>query len=215
MHALPNLPPAIARQIFATLCAALPLPATDTPEARAARDEAAMAAVAALQPADASEAQLAALIVAADAHANDCLRRAVQPGQQPEDVRRCRARAASMMRQVQGGLRDLRRTQAMRTKAQARVHPAARQRAGTWSRDVVVPGPVASPGAVEPTRQTKAARYAAIYRKQGARGLAQGGWSARLDFRPRDPEFVAAQVTGTGSLLRARDRPPARRRSVK
>jgi hypothetical protein len=57
---LPNLPPAIARQIFHTLTATLPPPVTDTPEDRAARDEAAIAAVAALHPADAFEALLAA-----------------------------------------------------------------------------------------------------------------------------------------------------------
>ncbi len=51
MHALPNLPASIAREVFAALCASLPAPAADTPEARGGRDDAAMAAVAALHPA--------------------------------------------------------------------------------------------------------------------------------------------------------------------
>jgi hypothetical protein len=35
MHTLPDLPPAITREIFAALCSLLPAPATDTQEARA------------------------------------------------------------------------------------------------------------------------------------------------------------------------------------
>ena len=60
MHTLPDLPDSVAREVFATLCRTLPAPATDTPEARAVRDEVAMDAVAALHPTDALEAKLAA-----------------------------------------------------------------------------------------------------------------------------------------------------------
>ena len=59
MHSLPNLPPALARETFARLCAALPPPATDTAEARTYRDNDAMEALAVLRPADAFEARLA------------------------------------------------------------------------------------------------------------------------------------------------------------
>ncbi len=68
MHTLPNPSASVSHEIFATLCAALPAPASDTPENRVARDETAMAAVAALHPIDAFEAKLAAEIVVADAY---------------------------------------------------------------------------------------------------------------------------------------------------
>jgi hypothetical protein len=98
MHSLPDLPASIARDVFATLCAGLPPPATGTAEARAVRDEAAMAAVAALRPADAFEARLAAEIVAADAQAMDSFRLASQYCNDLAATLRCRAQAAAMMR---------------------------------------------------------------------------------------------------------------------
>ena len=132
-EALPNLPAAVARQTLRTLIAALPPPpAADTAENRAARDEAAIAAVAALHPADAFEAIFAAQIVAANAQAMECLRHAVQPGLDPAAAQRFRAQAAGMMRHMQTGLRMLRRDQAAREKAEAEMHPAAMARAGYW-----------------------------------------------------------------------------------
>src|SRR5271157_2277491 len=122
---LPHLPPAVARQTFHALISALPPPITDSPEDRAARDGEAIAAVAALHPADAFEARLAARIVAADAHAMECLRLAAQPGQDPLEARRCRAQANSMMRQSQSALHSLRTGQAKREKAEAAMHPTA------------------------------------------------------------------------------------------
>ena len=151
MQTLPNLPASVSREVFATLCASLPPPVTDTPEARAAREETAMAAVAALLPANAYEALLAAEIVAANYNAKDCLRLAVQPGQDPDDARRIRAQANAMMRQEQSGLRALQRTQATREKAEAERNPAAMQRAGYWFKDVSVPLPEPSPAQPEPS----------------------------------------------------------------
>jgi hypothetical protein len=212
MHTLPNLPPSVAREVLATLCATLPPPVADTAEARAARDETAMAAVAALHPADAFEALLAAQIVEADAHAMDCLRLAVQAGQQPEDVRRCRAQAATMMRHMQSGLRALQRTQSMREKAEATMHPAAMDRAGYWFRDASPPLPPspAQADAPQPADLTDAEQYAAVYPDRAARIRAHGGLPMRLDFGPPDPAVVDALVNGTSPILRALDhRPPA------
>ena len=56
----PALPATVSRVVFAELCARLPPPPVDTPEARAERDAVAMDAAAALHPADAFEAKLAA-----------------------------------------------------------------------------------------------------------------------------------------------------------
>ena len=61
MHPIPNVPDQLAREIYAELCRDLPPPSPDTPEARTVRDQRAMAAVAALIPENAFEAELAAL----------------------------------------------------------------------------------------------------------------------------------------------------------
>ena len=211
MQTLPNLPPSIAREVFATLCGTLPPPVTDTPEARAAREETAMAAVAALLPANAYEALLAAEIVAANYNAKDCLRLAVQPGQDPDDARRLRAQANAMMRQEQSSLRALQRIQATREKAEAERNPAAMQRAGYWCRDISVPLPEPSPAqpeAPQPADLTEAEQYAAIYPDRAAMIRAHGGLPNRVDFGPPEPDIVHALVTGTSPILQALDRSP-------
>ena len=219
MQTLPNLPPSVSREVFATLCGTRPPPVTDTPETRAAREETAMAAVAALLPANAYEALLAAEIVAANYNAKDCRRLAVQPGQDPDDARRLRAQANAMMRQEQSGLRALQRTQATREKAEAERNPAAMQRAGYWFKDVSVPLPEPSPAQPEPsssadpsasefTDLSEAEQYAAIYPERAARIRAHGGLPPRLDFGAPEPDIVNALVTGTSPILQALDRRP-------
>jgi hypothetical protein len=60
MHPIANVPDRLAYEIYAELCRDLPPPSPDTPEARTAQDERAVAA-AALIPENAFEAELAAL----------------------------------------------------------------------------------------------------------------------------------------------------------
>jgi hypothetical protein len=84
-----------------------------------------MAAVAALHPADAFEAKLAADIVAADASVMDCLRLAAQCRSDLAATLCCRAQATATMRQMRSLLRDYRVMQAEREKAEAAMHPAA------------------------------------------------------------------------------------------
>ena len=146
---LSDLPATVSREVFATLRGLLPPPVIDTPEARADREETAMAAVVALYPADAFEADLATQIVGADAHAKDSLRLAVAAGNDAAEAHRCRAQAICMMRQMQSGLRTLQRMQAMRAKAEAAMNPAAMERAGYWFRDVSVPAPAVPPQAAD------------------------------------------------------------------
>src|SRR5487761_2566592 len=96
----PDLPFDIYYQLVHTLRGALPLPVADTPEELARRDHAALAQVASLIPANADEANIGALYVAAGAHAMDCLR---QIREHPDDARRVQqltAQSASMMRQA-------------------------------------------------------------------------------------------------------------------
>lgn len=119
MHPFPTLPAALAHEIFANLCASLPPPLEDTPDSRDARDIMAMEAVAALAPADAAEAMLAVQVVAAEAHARDCLRLANDHRGDIRTAIRCRAQASAMMRQMHQSLRTLRQTQAMRPPLEA------------------------------------------------------------------------------------------------
>src|SRR4051794_15935860 len=82
-----------------------PPPVTDTQEDVARRDNAAIAQVASLLPANAGEAVLGAQFVAAHAQAMDSLRLARDPGMDAGLVLKCSAQAASMMRQAQSALR--------------------------------------------------------------------------------------------------------------
>ncbi len=71
----PSCSPGTPTTSSSTRCAPLlPPPITDTPEDLARRDNAAIAQVASLLPANADEATLAAQYVAAHAQAVDCLR---------------------------------------------------------------------------------------------------------------------------------------------
>src|ERR1700736_3113662 len=97
----------------------LPLPDEDTPEAYARRDNAAIAVVASLLPANASEALIAAQFVSTNAHANDSMRLALQNPASIEQGMKCRAQAANMVRQSHSARRLLMRVQAERRKLEA------------------------------------------------------------------------------------------------
>jgi hypothetical protein len=207
MSALSHLPAAVAREVFATLCAILPPPIPDTPEARASRDELAMAAVAALHPSDAIEARLAADIVAAEAFATDCLDLARAYRNDIAATLRCRAQAAALLREMRGLLRDYRRMQAEQENAETATNPAAMQRAGGWSRDVAVSAPEPAEPTAEFSTLTEAEQYAVIYPERARRIRAAGGLPTGHDFGPPEPEIVAAIVHGTSPILRALDVP--------
>jgi len=115
---LGHLPRDAYYHLIFTLRATLPA-STDSPEALAWRDHAAIAQVAALCPANAAEAALAAQYVAANAQAMACLLLARDPETSPEWVLRCTAQAAAMMRQSQGAFRLLANTQANRRKLES------------------------------------------------------------------------------------------------
>ena len=110
------LPREAFHQIILILRAALPPPLIDDPVDWARRDNAAMAAVASLAPANAAEGRLAAQFVAADSYAMDCLRLAQLRRCEPDVARKCAAQAASMMRESKSALRVLLRLQAARQK---------------------------------------------------------------------------------------------------
>jgi hypothetical protein len=80
-----QLPRDMYYQVIHTLCGSLPPPASASPEDRTRRDNAAIAQVACLLPANADEANLAAQYVAASAQALDSLR---QARENPSDAAR-------------------------------------------------------------------------------------------------------------------------------
>ncbi len=100
-------------------CGALPPAVNDTPEDLARRDNAAIAEVASLLPANAEEATLAAQFVAANAQAMDCLRLAREHAADLARVLQCTAQSANMMRQARAARSLLLRVQAARQKREA------------------------------------------------------------------------------------------------
>ena len=123
IYVLPNIPESLSRAICADLIGNLPLPAENTPEQRALRDERAITALAHYIPENAAEAELAADIVAAEFHAKDALRAATRFVNDLAAADRCRRQHALMMRTMHGGLRALLRVQAERHKAEDETVP--------------------------------------------------------------------------------------------
>jgi hypothetical protein len=156
-----------------------------------------MDAVVALNPDNAFEARLAVRVVSTDAHAADALRSAALAADDPGEVLRCRAQAASMMRQSDAALRSLLRLQATREKQLAAMHPAAMGRAGYWFKEVSVQAsPRPEEQTAEPVRDfaAEADMYAIMYPDRVARIRAAGGLPVKLDFGPPEPELVEAIV---------------------
>jgi hypothetical protein len=102
-----------------TLSTTLPPPPDNTPEMLHQRNEAAIAQVGALCPANAAEAALAAQYVALSAQAMACLRLAKLRATGMEMGLKCNAQAASMSRQSHSALRTLASMQAVRKKRDA------------------------------------------------------------------------------------------------
>src|SRR4051794_20246133 len=122
-------------QLIHRLRTTLP-PVSDSPEDIARRDNAAMAQVACLLPANADEADLAAQYVAANAYAMDCLRLATE--HRTTDLQKtlqCGAQATTAMRQARGYRSLLMRVQAERRKLEADGAAAER---GAWTEHCAV-----------------------------------------------------------------------------
>jgi len=151
-------------EYHAELGASLPPPVLDQPEYRDRRHTTAVEAFNALRPGDAYEARLAVQIVLSGAHAADSLREA---GLYREDFAkrtRCRAQAASMMREERAAKRMLAQEQKVRLateavagapKAQPAIAPAPPPQAEPQAPPPVqaaAPPPAPVPPAVAPPR---------------------------------------------------------------
>lgn len=116
---MPALSATARHEYYTELGNALPPPTTDTPEYRQRRLTTAVEAFQALGPGDAYEASLAVRIVLTGAHAVETLREA---GIYREDFAkrtRCRAQAASMMREERAAKRVLAHEQKLRLATEA------------------------------------------------------------------------------------------------
>jgi hypothetical protein len=218
-----QLPRDVYHQVIHTLRAALP-PVTDAPQDLVHRDNAAIAIVASLLPANADETNLAAQYAAASAHAIECLRQAQEHRGNLTNFLKCEARADSMQRQARGFRTLLLRVQAERRKRE--TDNAATDRAA-WTEYCAIglmadalgraplaamaePAPAPTPvreaePAPEPQADiaAEADYYAVVYPQRAARIRALGGLPAKLDFGPPSPELVHAIVTGTSPVLQA------------
>jgi hypothetical protein len=114
-----QLPRDMFYQVIHTCCGSLPAPVTNSPEDRVRRDNAAMARIACMLPANADEANIAAQCVAADAQALECLRLTREYASDEQLVLKFTAQSASMMRQSRAGRSLLMRVQALREKREA------------------------------------------------------------------------------------------------
>jgi hypothetical protein len=191
----------VCHRLIHTLRTAVP-PVSDTPEDHARRDNAAIAHVACLHPANADEADLAALCIAAGVQAMDCLRLARQYHGDPAFILKCTAQAASMLRQARAMRSLLQRVQAERRKRTTAPTQREAPRTAAAAPAPAEPGPAASAADVA----AAADRYARSHRKRAALIRALGRLPDKLDFGPLSPELVAAIVTGTSPVLRSLDR---------
>ena len=214
-------------QLVHTLCASLPPPVTDTPEDLARRDNAAIAQVASLLPANADEANLAVQYVATSAQSMLCLQLAREYATADHAYfLKFSALAVGMMRQARSARSLLLRVQAARQKREADNAGADK---AAWTEHCAIglmtdalgrtPPPATAepppPQAALPTEEAEpqsgpaaeADQYALIYPRRAALIRSLGGLPASCDFGPPSPDLVHAIVTGTSPTLRALDSP--------
>lgn len=235
----PGLDPGLALRISAdaywhlvhTLRLTLPPPkAGDSAEAIARRDHAAIAQVAALAPANAAEAELAAQFVAASEQWKDCLRLAQDSATPPERAAKCRTHGAMMMRQANNAMRLLMRLKQERRKLEA--DNAAADRAA-WNEHCALalmaealaavqckpepaakpePAPATQPAAAEPDAVLIAAaeRYAATYPERAASIRRTGRLPNDVRFfDPPEAALARMLIAGRTPALAALDAKPA------
>ena len=222
----PGLPPDpthqfprdLDHQVVHALRDALPSPVTDSPEDRIRRDNAIIATVASLRPANTAEVILASQFVAANAQALDCLRLArLNPTDAPH-VLKCTAQSASMMRQSRGALGQLLRLQAAREKHKPdssthNMADAIEQAATRLIADALGCAPSASQPVPEAKSRNlaKAEEYALANPSSAALIRSLGRLPKKFDDGTTSSELVHEIVNGDSPILQALvKRPPHR-----
>ena len=197
-----------------TLSTSLPPPRDASPEALHRRNESAIAQVAALCPANAAEATLAAQYVAANAQAMECLRLTNHLDTDMVMALKCSAQAASMMRQSQAALRTLLRTQAAREKRDADPINAG---TAAWTEHMAAASMTEAltsskrePAPPEPEPDAPdVALYETIYPERAALIRRHGGVPADVTFGPPDEDTVRALITTRSPIVKTLDRQAA------
>ena len=209
-----QLPRAMFYQLVHTLRRTLAPPVTDSPEDLIRRDSAAIAQVAALLPANADEADLAAKYVAAGSRAMECFRLAHKYHGSADLMLKFTAQAASMLRESRAARTMLMRVQAERQKRAS--DGAANEAAAATERtalELMARALADAPRTAEPAGEMRdvaaeADAYALLHRKRAALIRSLGRLPDRLDFGPLSPELVRQIVTGTSEVLRSLDAKP-------
>jgi len=218
-----QLPRDLYYHLIHTLRASLPPSPINTPEDEARRDNAAIARVTSMLPANAHEATLAAQFVAADAQAHDCMRLARKYPADETLILQCTAQSANMMRQSRGALALLLRVQAARQKREA---DSAAIQTAAWTEHCAIglmadalgrpnapiaeppppPEPEPEPGPDDRfATLSEADQYAILYPRRAALIRQHGGLPPGCDFGPPDPGLERDIATGTSPILRALD----------
>jgi hypothetical protein len=216
MPAIPNISDTLSRAIYADVQRYLPPGADNSPEGIELHNQRAMTVVAHLLPENAAEAESRCRLSPPNFMPGTRSELPFAAAQDPDEVRRCRAQASSMMRQADSGIRTLLRLQAERTKAEKELRPAAMERAGYWFKSVSVPEPEPPPAPQQPAlpppaippklqygAMTPAERYATLYPDRATRILVEQGLSPSLNFPPPDPAVVQELLSSGSPSIRA------------
>ena len=212
---MPALTQAARLEYYFELGHSLPRPIPNQPEHRERRLLTALDAFDTLRPGDAFEGRLAVQIVLCGAHAADCLREA---DLYPEDfsrMTRCRAQAASMMREERAARHMLAQEQKARLAAEGVVStPDAQPAAAAPPPQAEPPAPTQAeappkqpaPTAAAPSPEAIAAAEAFAQKHKAAaawirndRGVTR---RCKMQFRrvtmPTDPAVIDALIRGAG-----------------
>lgn len=118
-----------------TLHGILPTPPNTSPQHLARRDNALIARLATLRPANPIEAEVAADYIVAAEHSRECLRIALAPETSPQWAMKCRAQSDAMRRAAYGALARLERMQKERRKLEKDAEASDRE---TWTEHCVI-----------------------------------------------------------------------------
>jgi hypothetical protein len=218
-----RLPRDVYYLVVHTLRGALPPPPTEHPEDLVRRDNAAIAEVASMLPANANEATIAATCVAANARAMDALAEAREAAANGDRFwqQKCTAQSISLMREARGARTLLLRLQTARE--QREKDNAACDRAA-WSEHCTISlmrqgladaGPADEPAPPVPAGQPQASAPAAVDRSPAgpapASRLHRSG-GAPPDVRSTPPTRGPDRGVGPGAGAAVLDRtaPPLR-----
>jgi hypothetical protein len=217
-----QLPRDMYYQLIHTLSGCLPPPRTNSPEDRIRRENAIIARIAAMLPANADEAHIAAQCIAAQAQAEECVRLSQVHCADEQLFMRFTALSIGMMRQSNSARSLLMRVQARREKREA--DPGALNQAN-WIEHCAIglmadalgragPAPMEEPAPLpasveeaEPQADlaAEADQYAIIHPRRAALMRRLGGLPEKCTFGPPAADLVDAIVAGRSAILCALD----------